>query len=328
MDLLPEIQAAEIRIRRHVRRTPAELSLPLSSMGGGEVHLKLECFQDTGSFKLRGAANRLLTLTDEERARGVVAASSGNHGVAVAHAAARLGIDCLVYVPNNASPPKVDAIRLRGADVEYQADDCVDTEQYAREEAQKTDRVYVSPYNDPAVIAGQGTVGLELAEQVADLDAVFVSVGGGGLLGSVAGWLKAIHPEIEVVACSSEASPTMHRSLQAGRVVQVEARPTLADGSAGGLEPGTITLPLCARVVDRSILVSESEIGAAMRLVISRHHALVEGSAAVAVAAWAKERRRWAGKRVAIVLCGGNVSLEVLRRVLGRDPIATWEAPS
>jgi len=303
-----------------VRRTPAELSLPLSAMAEGEVFLKLECFQETGTFKLRGATNRLLLLDEDERRRGVVAASSGNHGLAISTAAARLGIPCIVFVPENASRTKVAGILGRGVELRHHGEDCVETEDYARRYADEIGMTYVSPYNDPAVVAGQGTVGRELGEQVPRLDAVFVSMGGGGLAAGVGSWLKSVRPNIEVIGCSPEASPTMHMSLEAGRVVHPEVGETLSDGTAGGLEDGAITLDICQRVVDRSVLVTEAAIAAAMRLMVARHHVLVEGAAGVAVAGWAKERERLQGLRVGIVLCGANVSLEVLRDVLGPQP--------
>ena len=318
--LVQAIREAHDRIEPFVRRTPSELSRPLSRMADGEVFLKLECFQETGTFKLRGATNRLLTLDGEARARGVVAASSGNHGLAVAAAAARLGLPCIVFVPENASRSKVAGIQARDVDLRHHGEDCVETEAFARRYAEELGMTYVSPYNDPLVVAGQGTVGRELGQQVPRLDAVFVSVGGGGLASGVGTWLKSVRPSIEVVACSPEASPTMHRSLEAGRVVLPEVGPTLSDGTAGGLEADAITLEICQRVVDRSVLVSEDAIAAAMRLMMARHHVLVEGAAGVAIAGWAKERERLKGKRVAIVLCGANVSLDVLREVLEPTP--------
>jgi threonine dehydratase len=319
-DLIQAIRDAHERIEPFVRRTPAELSRPLSRMANGEVFLKLECFQETGTFKLRGATNRLLELDEEARRRGVVAASSGNHGLAVAAAAARLSLPCIVFVPENASHSKVAGILGRGVELRHHGEDCVETEAFARRYADELGMTYVSPYNDPLVVAGQGTVGRELGQQAPRLDAVFVSVGGGGLVSGVGTWLKSVRPSIEVIACSPEASPTMHCSLEAGRVVLPEIGPTLSDGTAGGLEKGAITLPICQQVVDRSVLVTEDAIAAAMRLMMARHHVLVEGAAGVAVAGWAKERERLQGKRVAIILCGANVSLDVLRDVLAAKP--------
>lgn len=315
-DLVSQIHAAHDRIGPYIRQTPCELSLPLSRMAGGEVWLKLECFQETGSFKLRGALNRLLSMDEEQRRRGVVAASSGNHGLAVAWAAERFGVPCKVFVPEGACRAKLAGIESRGAEVRRHGDDCEQTEVFARRYAAELGLTYVSPYNDIGVVAGQGTVGREVGLQVARLDAVFVATGGGGLAAGVGTWLKSVRPGIEVIACSPEASPSLHRSMQARQVVRAPCLPTLSDGTAGGIEEGTLTLPLCLSVVDRSVLVSEDAIASAMRLMMARHHVLVEGAAGVAVAGWARERERWSDRRVAIVICGANVTLDVLRRVL------------
>jgi threonine dehydratase len=178
----------------------------------------------------------------------------------------------------------------------------------------------VSPYNDPVVVAGQGTVGLELANQLESVDAVLVALGGGGLIAGLGGFLKSIVPEVEVIACSPEKSAVMHASIEAGRILELDSEPTLSDGTAGGVEPGAITFELCRTIVDRYVLVSEDEIAAAMRLIIDRHHMLIEGAAGVPVAALLKEKASFAGKRVAVVLCGANISPETLCRVLQNSP--------
>ena len=177
-------------------------------------------------------------------------------------------------------------------------------------------RVFISPYNDLDVVAGQGTIAVELHQQVPQLDAVFVAVGGGGLIGGIGSYLKSVSPSTEIVGCWPETSPVLYECLRAGRVIDVAERPTLSESTAGGLEPGSVTLPLCQSVIDRGILVSEAEIRAALRLILETEHWLVEGAAAVAVAAFRQDARRWDGKRVAIVLCGRNVSPEVLAQIL------------
>jgi len=316
MDLRDRIEAAAARIRPHVLETPVEPSPELGRRGGAEVLLKLENLQRTGSFKLRGAMNALLSLPPAARAAGVVTASSGNHGAAMSWGMRALGGRVLVFVPEDASPAKLQAIRDHGAEVRAEGHDSGLSEIAARRHATENGLTYVSPYNDPAVIAGQGTVGLELARQVGDLDAVFVALGGGGLIGGIGGWLKGIGRVTTVVACSPENSAVMHHSIAAGRVLEMESKPTLSDGTAGAVEPGAITLELCRQVVDERVLVSEDEIGAAMRLVIGRHHTLIEGAAGVAVAGYLKIADRFRGRRVAIVLCGANIALERLRGVL------------
>jgi threonine dehydratase len=176
---------------------------------------------------------------------------------------------------------------------------------------------YVSPYNDPRVVAGQGTVGLELDRQLGDCDRVYVAVGGGGLIGGIGAWLREQRPGIEIVACSPQRSPVMHASLAAGRIVELPAHDTLSDATAGGIEPGSVTFSLCQRVVDRSVVVGEAEIASALRLVLERHHTLIEGAAACAVAGYLGDRDRPRGDAAAIVLCGANIGLDTLRAVLG-----------
>jgi threonine dehydratase len=315
MDLLSEVRAAAERIDGRVRRTPVERSRRLAGRDDG-VWLKLENLQLTGSFKLRGATNAVLSLSDAERRRGVVAASSGNHGAAVACAAKAAGCPALVFVAPGVATSKLAAIRSWGAEVRTHGDDPLDAELEARRHAAAARMTYISPYNDPRVVAGQGTLGLELAEQLPRLDAVFLALGGGGLIAGVGGYLKALWPDLRVIACSPVASPVMHASLAAGRIVELESRPTLSDGTAGGVEPGAITFELCREIVDDSVLVSEEQIAAAVRLIVDSHHTLVEGAAGVAVAGFLAHRQRVAGRRVAIVLCGANIDVAVLKQVL------------
>jgi threonine dehydratase len=311
------IEAAEARVRPHILETPVERSTILGGPGDAEIHLKLENLQRTGSFKLRGAMNKLLSLRPEEVQRGVVAASSGNHGAAVAWGLSTLGMRGTIFVPENASPAKVAAIRERGADVRMFGTDSGLTEVFARKYAAENRLVYVSPYNDEAVVAGQGTIGLELAWQIPRFDAVFVALGGGGLIGGIGACLKGAGRDVEMVACSPENSAVMHHSLEAGQVLAMESKPTLSDGTAGAVEAGAITLDLCRQVVDRRVLVDEAQIRDAMRLVIGRHHTLIEGAAAVAVAGFLKVRERYRGRHVVIVLCGANIALDTLRNALG-----------
>jgi len=318
MDLLREVERAEARIRAHVRRTPVEPS-PWLSAGEVDAHLKLECQQRTGSFKLRGALSKLTALTAAELARGVVTASTGNHGAAVACGARTVGTRALVFAPRSADPVKLEGVRALGAELRVAGDDCVDAEAAARAWAETEGWTYVSPYNDPLVVAGQGTLGLELAQQFERLDALYVSVGGGGLIGGVGGALKALGSELEVVGCSPANSAVLCRSLEAGRIVEEESLPTLSDGTAGGVEADSITFELCAEVIDRFVLVEEDEIAAAMRGVLRHHNATIEGAAGVAVAALSRDRELLAGRTACAVLCGANVAPEVLRRVLAAE---------
>ncbi|MEM7354109.1 MAG: threonine/serine dehydratase [Acidobacteriota bacterium] len=315
-DVAQEVLEAETRIRPYVRKTPVELSPIIGRKFSARVSLKLETSQITGSFKLRGAMNKLLSLTPAQRSRGVVAASSGNHGVAVAHGAKTLGCPGVVFVPEDASATKVMAIQSLGAEVRQEGNDCVVSEALARRHAEEHDMAYVSPYNDPKTIGGQGTIGVELSRQLVGIDTVYVALGGGGLISGIAGYLKSLYEHLEVVACSPENSPVMHESVRAGKILDLESQPTLSDGTAGGVEKGAVTFELCRELVDRYILISEAEIRDAMRLIIGRHHVLVEGAAAVPVAGFLREEGLNLGKNVAIVLCGANVSLNTLRTIL------------
>ena len=288
----------------------------LEGDGCDDVHLKLENHQETGSFKLRGACNKLLLMDESIRSRGIVTASTGNHGAAVARSARRLGVPARVFVPGNADPSKIASMQHDGAVIEQVGSDCVESEEAARDHAEAHGLAYVSPYNDPDVVAGQGSIGVELLRQMESVDTVFIAMGGGGLISGVGLYLKSHLPDVEICACSPENSAVMHHSLEAGRLLEMESLPTLSDGTAGGVESGSITYELCHKAVDRSILVTEAEIAASMRGLIGDQHLMVEGAAAMAVAAFLKERERHAGKRVAIVLCGANVSRSVLCEVL------------
>lgn len=314
--LAREIVAAHVRIAAHVHLTPNDPSLPLSERFGAEVWLKGEHLQHAGSFKTRGATNKLLCLTRDQKARGVVAASTGNHGASVAWAGRRLGIPVSVFVPNGASSAKVEMIRRYGAEVVMHGTDGLDAEVFARRYAIDHGMPYVSPYNDPLVVAGQGTVGVEIHQQLKNLDAVIVAVGGGGLIGGTAAYLKSALPNVRVIAASPVNSPVMALSVRAGHIVEHVSEPTLSDGTAGGVEQNAITFDLCRTLVDEWVELPEDEIAHAMRAFIAEHHQLIEGSAAVALAGLARIAERFRGQRVSVVLCGSNVSVETLRNVL------------
>jgi threonine dehydratase len=317
VNLSSEAIIAEQRIRPYLRETLLEHSLPLSESAGAQVFLKLENLQHTGSFKARGAMNKLLSLTPEEQRRGIVTASTGNHGAAVAFGLRTLNLPGIVFVPENASATKVAAIRRYGAEVRHHGATPLEAELYARRYAEKNDLIYISPYNDPAVIAGQGTIGVELARQCPHLDAVFIAVGGGGLISGVAGYLKAaLQRPVSIIGCLPENSPEMAVSAQAGRFVVMESKPTLSDGTAGGFEPGAITFELCRALVDDYVLVTEAEIAAAMREFMETHHQMIEGAAGVALAGFAKLQDRFRRQNVVIIICGANISLATLKTIL------------
>lgn len=309
------IRAADQRLRPYVVETPLRRARALEGPSGARVWVKCEHLQLTGSFKLRGATNKLLSLTEEQREAGIVTASSGNHGLAVAHASQRLEIRGLVFVPENVATTKAAAIEEFGVELRRFAEDCAQTEAHARQHARDHGLTYVSPYNDLDVIAGQGTVGSELLRQSPPLDTLYISVGGGGLISGVGAALAEHWPQTEIVACSPAASAVMIESLDAGRVLDLPSQPTYSDGTAGGLEPGTVTFPLCQRLVTRSIQVEEDEILEALRLIRRDQGAVLEGAAGVAAAALLRDRKAAAGRRVGVLLCGGNVSREVIAAV-------------
>jgi threonine dehydratase len=316
-EILAEVLQAEARIRPHVRETPLEPSPYLSGLTRAEVHLKLESHQITGSFKLRGAMNRLLSLSREERARGVVTASSGNHAGAVAYSLSELGGTGIIYLPRTVSKAKVEALEPYGCELRFVGSDSVEGELEAKRVAREEGILYISPYSDPKVIGGQGTIAVELERQIESFDAVFVPVGGGGLVSGIAGYLKARSPKVRVVGCQPESSAVMYESLAAGRIVELESRPTLADGTAGGMDPDAITFPICQRDLDDMVLVSEEEIASAMRIAIERHSMLIEGAAALAIASFLKKAADFEGQTVVLVLSGKKVSLDTLRSVVG-----------
>lgn len=299
---------AAIRISAMVSTTPLQRSPLFSDAAGGEVYLKLENRQHTGSFKLRGATNRLMTLTDEQRSIGCVAASSGNHGAAVACAMQRLDVSGVIFVPEKTSTTKVDAIRGFGGDVRFFGTDGLDTEKHARAYAEQNGMFYLSPYNDAEVIAGQGTCGIELAEQLPDVATVFIAVGGGGLISGVGSVLKTVSPGVSIIGCQPEASPVMARSIEAGQILDLPSDPTLSDGTSGGIEAGAITFELCREVIDEFVLVSESEIAAAMRHFMDAYEEPIEGAAGVAIAAMLARPDLVRNQTVAVIVCGGNVS--------------------
>ncbi|HQV29702.1 MAG TPA: threonine/serine dehydratase [Thermoflexales bacterium] len=316
MDILAAAIDAENRIRPHLPPSPLVRSEALSREVGAEVYLKLESLQPTGSFKVRGALNTVLSLDDAARSRGVITASSGNHGAAVAYALSLTGAPGTVYVPEHASAGKVAAMRRLGATVVASGDDSLLSEHAARAAAQTAGRVYISPYNDSRVVAGQATAGLEIGRALARIDAAFIAVGGGGLVAGAGGALKALHPGIRVIGCQPANSQVMAASVAAGRMLDLPSAPTLSDGTAGGVESDSLTFPLVQQIVDGFELVPEAEIAEAMRWCLAREHVLAEGAAGVAVAALLRQRELWRGKTVVVVICGGNVDAETLAIVL------------
>ena len=308
--LFNAIGEAHRAVRPQVPVSALQLSEPLSSDLGCSVFLKNEHLQPGGSFKIRGATNKIRILGEAQRRAGVTTASTGNHGQAVARAGSEAGVPVTVYVSATAARPKLDAIRALGAGLVVVDGPPIEAELLARRHAAEQGKVYISPYNDLDVIAGQGTLGLELVAQAADLDAVFISVGGGGLISGVGTVLKKLSPHTRVIGVWPENSPCMLAAMTAGQIVDVNEKETLSDATAGAIEFNAVTLPLCREVIDATVTVTEAQIGRAMRMIADAEHWIVEGSAGVALAGLAKLAETFRGKRVAVVLCGRNIALE------------------
>ncbi|MFY7764838.1 threonine/serine dehydratase [Yersinia enterocolitica] len=312
--LFDAIKEAHQALRPQVRVTPLEYSPLLSQHSGCEIYLKCEHLQHTGSFKFRGASNKLRLLTDEQRQRGVITASTGNHGQTMALAGKLAGVKATIYAPEQAAAIKLEAIRALGGEVELIPGDALNAELAADSAAQQQGKIYISPYNDRQIIAGQGTCGMEMVEQQPDLDAVFVAVGGGGLISGIATVLKKLSDKTQIIGCWPANATSMYTSLENGKIQEVAEQETLSDGTAGGVEPGAITFALCQQLIDQKVLVSEQEIKDAMRLIAHTDRWMIEGAAGVALAAALKQAPLWQGKKVAVVLCGKNI---VLKKYLG-----------
>ena len=311
-----EVLAAEKRIRPHIRKTYLEYSPYLSSKVDGRVYLKLECMQHTGSFKYRGALNKFLSLSPEDYQRPVITASSGNHGTAFAAILQKFGGKGIVYLPENASPAKVNNLRQYGVDLKFFGTDCIMSETLAKETANKNRQVFISPYTDPQIIGGQGTIAVELCDQLDTIDTVLVPVGGGGLISGIAGYLKTVDENIHIIGCQPENSAVMYESIKAGKIIEMASKPTLADGTAGGIEPGSTTFDICQEAVNDYMLVSESDIRTAIRHMIGQHQMLIEGAAALSVACLLKDKDRFKGKNTVLIISGKKITLELIKEVL------------
>ena len=306
---------AASRIRGVVKQTRVVDISDLTPGSGVRIFAKLESEQETGSFKLRGATNKILGLSSTERERGVVTASNGNHGLGLALAAQKTGTAAEVFVSQLVAPERVARIESFGVTVTRTDGQPLDAEKAARIQAQRTGRTFISPYNDPDIMAGQGTTAVEVLEQVPAVDAIFVTTGGGGLIGGVGAYIKHASPATLVISCQPENSRVMYESLLAGHIVEYPEQKTLSDSSAGGIEEGSVTFPMAQAVIDATVLVTEDEILQAMRLVNKEYGWLIEGAAGAALAAFLKTAALYTGKTVVIVICGSNVSEWVKREL-------------
>jgi threonine dehydratase len=313
-----DIHAAQVRLAGHVLDTPCLGSRTLSEFAGCEVYLKFENLQFTASFKERGALNKLASLSEDERARGVLAVSAGNHAQGVAYHAQRLGIPATIVMPRFAPAVKVESTRRFGADVVLEGDTFDDARRYGLELAAERALTVVHPFDDPAVIAGQGTIGFEMLAAQPQLDTLVVAIGGGGLLAGIATAARSLKPDIRIVGVQAERFASTWGALRG--VEREYAQATIADGIAVK-SPGTLTLPLLRECVDEVLLVDEGDIEQAILMLLEIEKTVVEGAGAVGLAALLKERVRFAGRKVGLVLSGGNIEPLLLAEIIERGMV-------
>ena len=304
---------ARSRIRSHINQTPLIPSKVTGKSNGAEVWFKAENFQFTGSFKIRGAMSKMSTTSADTR---LITASSGNHGIGAAHASDVLGRNLSVVLPQTVVPAKLDKIQAFGVDVILHGAETGLAEQHAQRLAASGEFTYVSPYNDPDIIAGQGTIGLEILEQCERVDHVFISMGGGGLISGIGAVMRAFSPQTKVYGVAATNSKALAESIAAGHVVETEHQDTIADAVAGGIDTDTITLPLAISVVDHVIECSEEEIKAALKALALDEKMIVEGSAALALAGFNKVAHHLTNETSVIVLCGANIDQNVAKKVI------------
>ena len=316
LDVPQLVREANERCQDHLLPTPLEHSMYLSDRIEGEVWLKLDSMQRTSSFKFRGAINKILSLTEAELDRGIVSASTGNYALAVAEAMRIRNRRATIYVAKDIEPSRLGLLRSHGLDLVIHGEVAWDAEKEARRVGDEEGKIYVSPYNDPIVVGGQGTCGYEISQQLPDLDAAFLACGGGGLLTGSAGWLKSHNSDVETFGVSPANSPVMYESMRTNKMVEMDTQPTLADTCAGGIDLDSITLDLCRRYVDEIVLLTEKEIEASIRLLFEQHRLVTEGSGALSIGGLLKRKERFKGKKVVAVVCGRNVNLEVFKKII------------
>ena len=314
---LGSIQAARTRLRESIYLSPCQRSSELSDLTGLPLYLKLENLQRTGAFKERGALNKLLLLAPAERERGVITASAGNHAQGVAFHAAALGIRAQIVMPLATPQIKVAATRGFGADVVLHGANYDEACEEALRRRDSEGRTFIHPFDDAEVIAGQGTIGLELLEQVPDLEAVVVPVGGGGLIGGIACALKETNPKIRVIGVEPEKLPSMLRAREAGHPITIAAEATIADGIAVR-RAGDLTLPLVNRYVDEIVTVDDEEIASAILMLLEQEKTLAEGAGAAALAAVVQSKTNLRHRRTVVLVCGGNIDVSLLAKIIER----------
>ena len=314
-----DISDARRSIEGEVKKTPLVRSSYLSELSGGEIYLKLENLQLTNSFKIRGAIARMKRLAPEELRQGVVTASAGNHGQAVAICAERLNSTAVVVVPVTTPRIKIEKIRRPNVELILHGDVYDSAEQFARQLAKERGLAFISPYNDPSVVAGQGTIGLEILEDLPNVESIIVPIGGGGLIAGISTAAKNVKPDLEVLGVQPENSPAMYQSLKAGKIIDAEMRETIADGLAGNIEKGSITFEIIQRCVDEVLLFDENVVKRMIRLLWENERQVVEGAGAISVAPIVTNPNRFAGRRAVSVITGGNIDADVFNNILTTD---------
>lgn len=314
---LNDVVEAKEKMKKVVHKTPLEHSQTFTNLSGNEVYMKLENLQKTGSFKVRGSFNKIMSLSEAERKRGVIAASAGNHAQGVAYSSSMIGIPCTIVMPKGAPLSKVEATKGYGAEVILHGDVFDESLEYALELQRQRGMTFVHPFDDLAVMAGQGTIGLEIIEQLPDADVVLCPVGGGGLLAGLAFTLKQLKPAIEVYGVESSACPGMTAALRHKGPVTIASSETIADGIAVK-KPGNITYKYIEKYVDGVVCVEEAEISRTMLYLLERNKLLVEGAAACPLAALLYQKLPFTGKKVVAILSGGNVDVTLISRIIER----------
>ena len=323
MPTLLDVYQAHRRIRSMIRKTPLIAAVELASRTGAQsIHLKMESHQPTGAFKVRGAANKILSLDDQARQRGVITFSTGNHGKAVAYVAGKIGIKAVVCLSEHVATYRMEAIRRLGAQVSIKGHSQDEAEKNYQALAVSKGLVPVVPFDDPLIISGQGTIALEVMEELPDADVLMVPLSGGGLLAGIAMTAKTIKPGIHIVGVSIEQSPAMLKSLSAGRSVHVEEKDSIADSLLGGIgDENQYTLPMVEKFTDEHLLISEEEIKDAMFYIFDQHRVVVEGAAAVGVGVILNQKIDVKGKKVVALLTGSSInSVEYIRIMQSRLP--------
>ncbi|XP_077992914.1 L-threonine ammonia-lyase-like [Glandiceps talaboti] len=316
------ISEAYNQISSYIRKTPLEASPVLSERTGARVFLKLESEQVTGAFKARGASNKLTKLCNKDdgqvKDKHVITASSGNHGTACAYIGSKFGYKVTVYTPVTLTEAKETLLKRHGADIIKYGTDCVVTETEARKVAQEIGVEFISPYNDVDIICGQGTIGLEIYEDLSEVDAVFVPVGGGGLISGIATYLKAVKPSIQIIGVQPERNHVMEMSIKAGKILDIDGDDTICDGTAGGVEENAITFDICKSYVDKWVLVSEEDISKGVYFMIEHHHKIIETAAALSIGALLKTAEEYKNLNVVLIMCGANIAMDRLKEIINK----------